>query len=131
MVTLSITGCRLDDEALKQFWSAGTGTQSQTPLLIALGVSFLICEVINGGARKVRCDKQTFDSTIWLSYPVCIGSPIVGTLVSRYFLSWLNMASPIYFTLLTIAIAIPLCVLGTLWVISYGRRQGEELSKRL
>ena len=129
VVALSIAGCRSNKEALKQFWSVGTGTQSQTPFLIAFGVSFLICEIINLGIRKAKCDKQIFDATVWPSYPICMGSPFVGMFVSRYLLSWLHMASPIFFTLLSTAIAIPLCILGTRWVISYGRRHSEELSK--
>lgn len=119
---------RPDEEVLKQFWSAGTGTQSQTPLWEALGVSFLICEIINAG-RRWRLDSQTFNATVWLSFPICAGGPIVGAFVSRYLLSWLNMASPMYFILLTTAIAIPLCILGTQWVIRYGRRHCDELSK--
>jgi hypothetical protein len=127
-VVLSITGCR-DKEALKQFWSVGTGTQSQTPFYTALGISFLICEIINVRTRLAMRDKQIFDVTVWLSYPVCMGSPLVGMFVSRYLLSWLNMASPIYFTLLSTVISIPLCILGTRWIISYGRIHIEELSK--
>ena len=129
VVGLSITACQGNQEGLKQFWSAGTGTLSSVPLLIALGVSFLICEVINAGMRRAMCDKRTFDVTVWLSYPVCIGPPFVGMLVSRYLLSWLDMAGPIYFIFLTTVITVPLCIVGTRWVIDYGKRHGDELSK--
>jgi hypothetical protein len=125
---LFLTGCR-NEEAQKLFWSAGTASDSKTVLYIALGVGFLVCELINVRMRKSVCDTRTFGATVWLSYPVCVGSPIAGMFVSRYVLVWFGMADPVYFIILSASIAIPLCILGTRLVVRYGKQHIEEISK--
>ncbi len=123
------TGCQSKDEALMKFWSAGTGANVQLIFYIAIGVSFAVCEIINAGTRRRKCDTRNFNATVWISFPICIGSPLAGALAARFLLAWLNAAGPVMFIVITIVVSIPLCMLGTKWVISYGRRHLDDLSK--
>jgi len=111
-----------DPERLRGFWKAALGDAVTIPLLLTAFVSFNVCELINVGIRKARCDPQTFRTTVWPSFPVCILSPMLGILAARYVLVALGIQGAIPFGVIAIAVAIPLNIVGTHLVISHTLR---------
>lgn len=79
-------------------------------------LAFLVCEVINSRSRIQELTDKEFRLTTWPSFPVCIGSPFIGLLVSRYLLTWLGIQGLMPFLFLTVVVAIPVCYLETKWV---------------
>jgi hypothetical protein len=100
-----------------QFWQPALGNNNWWPLAIAYFVAFIACEIINVQMRRRNLDADGFKKTFLISYSVCTLPPTLAMFASRYLLAWTGLIGAIPFVVLTISVSIPLCFIGTSWVI--------------
>lgn len=112
-------------EQLEGFWGSVVGNDVSVALGVSWCVAFMVCEFVNVAIRRQRCDPKLFKRTVWPSYPVCTGAPVVGLLVSRLLLGILGVRSAVAFGLIAIVLSVPLCVLFTGWVVRHAVRAFE------
>jgi hypothetical protein len=102
--------------AVQTFWKPVIGERSWL-LMVVWILGFAISEVENAGTRRRQLTDKGFRDTIWPSYPVCAGSPMLAMIASRYILTWSGTAGWFSFLVLSALLTLVLSTWGTRWVI--------------
>lgn len=124
--TLQLLGMAPTSQQSEGFWMVVVGDKISQTLLTTQIIAFSVCELINAGIRRRRCDKVIFKKTVWPSFPVCIGSPFVAMLASRFILAFAGVKSPYAFGLLAVVLSIPICIITTNWVINHATQSWQR-----
>lgn len=104
-------------ESSGNFWADVLGENYKWPLGIAYIVSFLLCEHLNVRMRVSRCDESTFKATVWPSFPVCAGTPLLALVFGRYALALTGWSSSTLFVVLAVGVSIPICLYGSSMIV--------------
>jgi hypothetical protein len=95
-----------------KYWSAATGSEAwlayTVPILLAVCTSVVICFF----HRRSIVDEFAYVEAAGPLIPIGVAAPLLGLPAARYCLVHLNTAGPIQFSVLAVAITIPLCHLG-------------------
>lgn len=108
----------IDTPWAQEFWQPVLGENINIPLWSALIVGFTLCEIINAGIRLRQCTRAVFQATVWPSFPICCGSPFLGTLGSRYIMVWLGISGAVLFVLISVVASGAFCRVFTKWTIT-------------
>ncbi len=100
-------------KAREGFWAGATGSTSNGALLVALVIAFCVSEFLNANMRRAVLSPDQFKATIWSSYPICVGAPIVGMLIARTLLAVAGWSTAVGFVVLTAIVTAPLTIAGT------------------
>ncbi|MBX3064730.1 MAG: hypothetical protein KF726_17235 [Anaerolineae bacterium] len=103
------------------FWTPILGDSNLLPIGIVWFIAFNICEIINVRARRAELTDAEFKRTFEISYGACILPAVLGLFAARYLMIWLTLSGVVILGAISIAIAIPLCMATTRWVINWGR----------
>ncbi len=116
----------LKPEEREQFWAAAVG-DARWPMAVAWFLAFNLCEMINVGMRRAALSPEAFKATVWESFPVCTGAPVLALFAGRYVLVWSGLHGAGYLIVVTLALSVPLCVWGTRWVMSLRTKERGEV----
>ena len=100
------------------FWAAALGGDKWWPLLVAYFVAFNVAEVVNVRMRGAALDREAFKGTIGVSFPACVGPPVVAMIATRYLLVRTGYAGALPFIVLMVLLTVPLCALASRVIVA-------------
>ncbi len=99
------------------FWRPVLGDHYWPPLIVAWVLGFIIAEILNQRMRRRDEVGAVFRATVWPSFPICYGSPLLGAAGARYILVWMKVANPWLFGALSISFNAIAATIGTSLII--------------
>lgn len=99
------------------FWQPALGDHYWTPVIAAWVLGFIVAEVINKRMRSRDRAVAVFRATVWPSFPVCYGSPLLGAEGARYIMVWAKAQNSWLFVAVAISINAVAATLGTIAVV--------------